>query len=149
MNIKTEKLKKLETELKDLQQWLKLSLVPKQDLAKHKEEIKNIQDKIEEEKERIQSLRESGDLEELYTTRKVSSRIAYQDSPTMSDLTMDGGDMKNTMMDSETDIIEAYNTLSSYDSNAEGKDEETDWEDPFSDRARWSRGILDPDDDSW
>ena len=74
MNIKTEKLKKLEAEMRDLQQWLKLGLVPKKDLTKHEEEIKNLQDKIKEENERIKFLKESGDLEELYTSRKSPSR---------------------------------------------------------------------------
>ena len=39
MNIKSERLKKFETELTDLEQWLKLGLVPKKDIEKHKEEI--------------------------------------------------------------------------------------------------------------
>ena len=38
MNIKSERLKKLETELEDLEQWMQLGLVPKKDLDKHKEE---------------------------------------------------------------------------------------------------------------
>ena len=33
--MKSERLKKLEIELQDLQQWLKLGLVPKKDLEKH------------------------------------------------------------------------------------------------------------------
>ena len=36
MNVKSERLKKLENELQDLQQWLKLGLVPKKDLEKHR-----------------------------------------------------------------------------------------------------------------
>src|SRR5215470_3897682 len=55
-HIKSERLKKLETELQDLEQWLKLGLVPKKDIEKHKEEIKAVQTKIEEEKERLQFL---------------------------------------------------------------------------------------------
>ena len=40
MNLKSERLKKLETELEDLQKWLNLGLVPKKDTEKHKEEIR-------------------------------------------------------------------------------------------------------------
>ena len=49
MNIKSERLKKLEGELQDLEQWLKLGLVPKKDMEKHKEEIRLLQQKIDEE----------------------------------------------------------------------------------------------------
>ena len=37
-HIKSERLKKLEVELTDLEQWLKLGLVPKKDVEKHKQE---------------------------------------------------------------------------------------------------------------
>ena len=50
-HFKSERLKKLETELHDLEQWLKLGLVPKKDIEKHKGEIGVIQSKIEEEKD--------------------------------------------------------------------------------------------------
>ena len=36
MNMKSERLKKLETELEDLEQWMNLGLVPKKDIEKHK-----------------------------------------------------------------------------------------------------------------
>ena len=42
MNMKSERLKKFETELNDLEQWLKLGLVPKKDIEKHREEIKTL-----------------------------------------------------------------------------------------------------------
>lgn len=41
-HVKSERLKKLESELQDLEQWLKLGLVPKKDVTKHKEEIEQI-----------------------------------------------------------------------------------------------------------
>ena len=37
--MKSERLKKFENELNDLEQWLNLGLVPKKDLDKHKTEI--------------------------------------------------------------------------------------------------------------
>ena len=63
-HVKSERLKKLETELTDLEQWLKLGLVPKKDIDKHREEIVGVRNKIEEEKERLQFLKESGEAEE-------------------------------------------------------------------------------------
>ena len=41
--IKSERLRKLETELHDLQEWLRLGLVPKKDLEKHKDDIRVLQ----------------------------------------------------------------------------------------------------------
>lgn len=148
--MKTERLKKLEAELKDLQQWLKLGLVPKKDLAKHKEEIKAIQAKIEEEDERIKFLKDSGDLDELYTSRKTPSRTTYQDHPTMSDINAEHHGSNNTIaMDVETDAIGLDNNTYANEGDDETGSEDTDWEDPFSDKARWRRGIMDPDADEW
>src|SRR3989337_3825713 len=83
---KSERLKKLEAELNDLQQWLKLSLVPKRDIVKHKEEIQSITAKIEEEKERLQFLRESGEAEDYITPKKGQTRAGYTEMPTLPDI---------------------------------------------------------------
>ena len=44
--MKSERLKKLELELHDLEQWLNLGLVPKKDIEKHKIEIDQFKKKI-------------------------------------------------------------------------------------------------------
>jgi len=49
---KSERLKKLESEFLDLEQWKKLGLVPKSDIVKHEEEIKLIKERLKEEKEK-------------------------------------------------------------------------------------------------
>ena len=49
MHLKSERLKKLEAELADLKQWMKLGLVPKKELEGHKEEIRLTEAKLEEE----------------------------------------------------------------------------------------------------
>src|ERR1700692_4103187 len=88
-HIKSERLKKLETELNDLEQWLKLGLVPKKDIEKHKEEIVTVRAKIEEEKERLQFLKESGDAEKNTTPKRArGSRAGYTDMPTIPDIDM-------------------------------------------------------------
>src|SRR5271163_3291649 len=87
-HIKSERLKKLENELQDLEQWLKLGLVPKKDIEKHKEEIRTIQSKIEEEKERLQFLKESGEAEEYVTPKRPSARTGYTEMPTLPDIDM-------------------------------------------------------------
>src|ERR1700732_2141968 len=95
-HIKSERLKKLETELNDLEQWLKLGLVPKKDVDKHKEEILAVRNKIEEEKERLQFLKESGEGEEYVIPKRPATRAGYNEMPTIPDIdigeTMGGND---------------------------------------------------------
>ena len=55
--MKSERLKKLENELKDLEKWLDLGLVPNKDIEKHKMEIEAIRSRIEEEKQRLIQIR--------------------------------------------------------------------------------------------
>lgn len=155
MNVKSERLKKLETEWEDLDQWLRLGLVPKKDIEKHKEEMRSLQEKIGEEKERLRFLKENGEIEEYALPKKSQGRQAYAEAHTLSD--MDGGDnltdagldMETESYDAETVTEEETETGSGTEEEATVSDEEDD-EDPFSDRNRWKRGILeDPDSDSW
>src|ERR1700722_2330306 len=85
-HVKSERLKKLETELNDLEQWLKLGLVPKKDIPKHKDEIQAVLAKIEEEKERLQFLKESGEAEEYITPKRQPTRTGYTDLPSVPDI---------------------------------------------------------------
>jgi hypothetical protein len=159
MNIKSERLKKLETELEDLEQWMNLGLVPKKDIVKHKEEIRSLQEKIGEEKERLRFMKESGELEEYVTPKRSPSRQAYAEPHTLPDMDMgdnmtDAGlDMETEAYDMETISEEETEGGTSSGSTEEGEAtllEEEDDEDPFSDRNRWKRGILeDPDADNW
>jgi len=159
MNIKSERLKKLETELEDLEQWMNLGLVPKKDVDKHKEEIRSLKTKIDEEKERLRFMKESGELEEYVTPKRSPARQAYAEPHTLPDMEM-GENMTDAGLDMET---EAYDmeTISEEETEAGsgggggGEEEvaaveEEEDEDPYSDRNRWRRGILeDPDSDSW
>jgi hypothetical protein len=150
MSIKTERLKKMESEMRDLQQWLKLGLVPKKDLAKHEEEIKNLQSRIEEENERIKFLKEGGDLEDLYTSRKTPSRNVYQDAPTISDIHISDTAAGVADTSASVDNDSATDSDEPEKASEEGNETaETEWEDPFSDAARWRRGISDPDAEEW
>lgn len=159
MNIKSERLKKLETELEDLEQWMNLGLVPKKDVEKHREEIRSLKLKIDEEKERLRFMKESGELEEYVTPKRSASRQAYAEPHTLPDMDM-GDNMTDAGLDMET---EAYDMETIVEEETEGGTgggateegeatlvEEEEDEDPFSDRNRWKRGILeDPDSDSW
>jgi hypothetical protein len=159
MNIKSERLKKLESELEDLEQWMNLGLVPKKDVVKHKEEIRSLQEKIGEEKERLRFMKESGELEEYVTPKRSPARQAYAEPHTLPDMDM-GDNMTDAGLDMET---EAYDmeTITEDETEAgtssglteDGEStllEEEEDEDPFSDRNRWKRGILeDPEADNW
>ncbi len=150
MNVKSERLKKLEVELEDLEQWLKLSLVPKKDIEKHKEEIRGIKTKIDEEKDRLKFLKENGELEEYVTPKRSPSRQVYPEAHTLPDMDIGDTDMG---FDMETESFESATTAA--DETDHGGEEvtqveEEEDEDPFSDRNRWKRGVLeDPDADNW
>ena len=151
--MKSEKLKKLENELADLQQWKRLGLVPKKDLEKHEKEIGSMTVKIEEEYERLRYLKENGEHEE-YTMPKRSpqTKQAYQEPNSMPDIESTESDMADAGLDLESESYDAES--SSVFDMEEGSEEKTIVEDedenPFSDRNRWKRGILeDPDSNDW
>lgn len=151
--MKSERLKKLESELQDLEQWLKLGLVPKKDLEKHKEEIKTLQERISEEKERLRFLKESGELEE-YTApkRPAHGRAAFQEAHSIPDMDIAEENMTDAGLDMETESfdIETSAGEGGEEGEEEAVEEEEEEEDPFSDKNRWRRGVLeDPDAGDW
>ena len=156
MNIKSERLKKLESELQDLEQWLKLGLVPKKDLEKHKEEIVTLQAKVGEEKERLRFLKESGEMEEFTAPKRQGSRQAAHEPQSLPDIDIAEEGFTDAGLDMETEPFDTETTASGEDgeeADEEGggaPEEEEEEEDPFSDRNRWKRGVLeDPDANDW
>lgn len=149
--MKSERLKKLENELKDLENWLKLDLVPKKDIEKHQLEIKGIRAKIEEETQRLQFLKENGDLEEYTAPKKNQGKQVY-DPQSMPDI--GGGDEMSEMgVEMESTAYEPdHSTLFDIE---EGGEEKATYEmdsddDPYSDKNRWKRAnIIDPERDDW
>lgn len=154
-HVKSEKLKRLEGELNDLEQWLKLGLVPKKDIAKHKEEIEGVQAKIQEEKERLQFLKESGEAEEYITPKKQAARPGYADLPTVPDIDItEHGSGHEGGYEGESDTIGESSVIEEREESEEERrksdEDESDEETYFSDRNRWRRGgIIDPDADEW
>lgn len=164
-HVKSERLKKLEAELNDLEQWLKLGLVPKKDIEKHREEIQAVRGKMEEEKERLQFLKESGEVEEYVTPKRGATRTSYTDMPTIPDVDMadTGVGLSETQFDLESDAGSSESSVISDRDDEEETEEEEDGSDNskdesemeddesyFSDRNRWRRGgIVDPDADEW
>lgn len=158
-SIKSERLKKLETELQDLEQWLKLGLVPKKDIEKHKEEILLIKEKIAEEKERLQFLKESGEMEEFVAPKRSPARTGYTEMPTIPDIDMaetgagfeetDYGETEETEAEDET-TQGVKGAVEEGEEEEEEEEDDVDEESYFSDRNRWRRGgIVDPDANEW
>ena len=159
MNVKSERLKKLETELHDLEQWLKLGLVPKKDMEKHKEEMRLLQHKIEEERERLRYLKESGEMEGFAIPKRQAGRPVEPHSLPDIDIAEEG--MTDAGLETETEPFDIETTSSGEaeeeatspaleDESGYVEEEEEEEEDPFSDRNRWRRGILeDPDVKDW
>ncbi len=159
--MKSERLRKLEVELNDLDQWLKLGLVPKKDLEKHKSEIILLKEKIQEEKERLRFLKESGAMEEYAPPkRSPHTRQAFPDTASMPDIEMPEEGLTDFGLDTESESYDVETSAGDEtESGTEGSvlveeeaaaDEDEGEEDPFSDRNRWKRGVLeDPDADSW
>ncbi len=154
---KSERLKKIETELNDLEQWLKLGLVPKRDLNKHKEEIRSVRAKIEEEKERLQFLKETGEMEEYTAPKKTQTRAGYTEMPSLPDVDMAESTMTGSYHES-TSEMETEPTTGTESGTGANKEEGTgtdhtmvEEESYFSDKNRWRRGsnIIDPDADEW
>lgn len=153
--MKSERLKKLETELNDLEQWLKLGLVPKKETKRHLEEIASLKSKIGEEKERLQFLKESGEGEEYAAPKRGPAKAAYPEMPSISDIEI-GEDTQEASLDLESESMDFETTEeetsggTSEEAAEEEEEEVEEEEDPFSDRNRWRRGgILDPDANEW
>jgi hypothetical protein len=151
MSSKSDRLKKLEAELTDLEQWLKLGLVPKKEIPKHQREIESVREKIQEEKERLQFLKESGDGEEFTAPRRPTGRTQYTEGATLPDIDIgDEPTLTEVGGNGESDTLFGSASSSTYDkSDEEVEEEEEDEEDPFSDRNRWRRGMLHSDEDEW
>lgn len=152
MHVKSERLKKLESELKDLQQWLKLGLVPKKDIERHTSEIVLIEQKIEEEKERLRYLKENDDLEYVAPKRNPAARSAFQEAHTIPDINIDETSMTDAGLDLDNDTFTESDVpmTESEETVAEDITSLDEDDDPYSDSNRWRRGVYkDPDADSW
>jgi hypothetical protein len=152
--MKSERLKKLENELKDLESWKSLGLVPKKDIDKHEQEVGTIRQKIQEEKERLAYLKENGDEE--YTAPKRGTKQAFEPQ-TMPDTMGKEENYTQAMNEGTTSYGASDHTtlfdLDDSDKGAEssGTQEHSADDDPFSDRNRVRRfgDSLDPENDSW
>lgn len=151
MHVRSERLKKLELELQDLQQWLQLGLVPKKDIEKHKEEIGLLQTRIAEEKDRLRFLKESGEVEEFSAPKRAARGQNVHEPHSLPDIDIAEEGLTDAGLDMETEPFDVESSTSGEEGEeGEVEEEEEEEEDPFSDRNRWKRGVLeDPDANDW
>lgn len=151
MHVRSERLKKLELELQDLQQWLQLGLVPKKDIEKHKEEIGLLQTRIAEEKDRLRFLKESGEVEEFSAPKRATRGQNVHEPHSLPDIDIAEEGLTDAGLDMETEPFDVESSTSGEEGEeGEVEEEEEEEEDPFSDRNRWKRGVLeDPDANDW
>ena len=148
--MKSERLKKLEKELKDLEHWLNLDLVPKSDIEKHKAEITTIKAKISEERQRLVFLKENGDLEDLTMPKKNQGKNLLETQSIPDVNTNDMTQSDTTVSDSfEPDHTTLFDVELGGQEKTKSDNEQED--DPFSEKNRWRRSleISDPDSDDW
>ncbi len=157
MSLRSERLKKLEAELSDLKQWLKLGLVPKKDISKHTEEISTIEQKIGDERERLRFLKENDEVEGFVAPKRSPMKTAYPDAATMTDVNMGQDTQDGGSYEFDTESVEFDTVLGTRENASDDDETESETEEdtnPFSDRARWKRGwdqnvVVDPDSDEW
>lgn len=151
MHVRSERLKKLELELQDLEQWLRLGLVPKKDIEKHKEEIASLQGRIAEERERLRQLKESGEVEEFSAPKRAGARPPVHEPHSLPDIEVAEEGLTDAGLDMETEPFDVEATSPGEEAEeVEEVQEEEEEEDPFSDKNRWKRGVLeDPDANDW
>ncbi len=156
--MKSERLKKLESELRDLDNWLKLGLVPKKDVEKHKLEIETIKAKMDEEKQRLIFLKESGDMEDYAALPKRSNQKQLYEHQSMPDIETEVEEVSEVDVEAESASFEAdHSSLFDIEMGGEekggggGSQEHDSDEDPYSDKSRWRRAteIGDPDSNDW
>src|SRR3990172_3439821 len=154
MNIKSERLKKLESEFQDLEQWLKLGLVPKKDMEKNKEEMKTLHEKIGEERDSLSFMKESGEMEEFAAPKRPGGRQPVHEPQSLPDIDIAEEGFTDAGLDMETEPFDVETTATGEEGEEADEEgaapEEEEEEDPFSDRNRWRRGVLeDPDANDW
>ncbi|NGX57866.1 MAG: hypothetical protein K940chlam3_00763 [Chlamydiae bacterium] len=147
--IKSERLKKLEGELQDLEQWLRLSLVPKKDIEKHKEEIALVKEKIRDEMDRLQILKESGDVEDYVAPKRTTTRTGFTEMPSIPDIDMAESNTSYENESEETNA-DAEDKTDAGEEESEAEESIVEEESYFSDKNRWKRGgIIDPEANEW
>ncbi len=151
MVIKSERLKKLEKELEDLEKWLKLGLVPPIEEKKHRLEMESIKKKINDEHQRLQHIKDQDDGNEFVIPKKNQApRTVYQEHHTIPGVNEDTSNFTEASIDLTTETSEVETSTTYADMNTAANTTISDDDDPFSDKNRWKRGILeDPDVDAW
>jgi hypothetical protein len=148
--MKSERLQKLEMELEVNVSCMAAGLYPPREKERYLEEIRFIETKILDEKERLRFMKENGDDQE-YVIPKRNPRPGYAEPHTLPDMDAgdmtDGGDLETDHFGGMTDTGGDDDTDSEGGDDNTDEDEETDDEDMFSPGKRAAR--LHHSDELW
>jgi len=150
--IKSERLKKFEIELSDLEQWLRLGLVPKKDVEKHKQDIQTLIQKIANEKERLESSKNNESVSTEHFAPKQSNKpksyeevILLDNEESVENLPCSEFDLNEEGSEVENSIFKEIDAERNFSTEPEA-DDELD----FSDKSRCGRlKNVDPDNEYW
>ena len=107
-------------------------------LSNHKEEIEAVKAKMNEEKERLRFLKESGDLEEYTPPKRAQTRAAFTEMPTIPDIDLPENTAQEGSYSNEDTTIGASSVIEENDEEADEPTvtTDTDEESYFSDKNR-------------
>jgi len=151
--IKSERLKKFESELRDLEEWQRLGLVPKKDIDKHQNDIQAIKQKITNEKDKLQSSNNCETDSLGHFLPKQSTRKIHYEGIVPEDIEV--VESQNELPCSEFELTaeedEVENsTFKEIDTEFEPSTESDENELYFSEKSRWNRlKDIDPNNDHW
>ncbi len=146
--MKSERLQKLEMELEVNVSCMAAGLFPPREKERYLEEIRTIEAKILEEKERLRFMKENGDDQEYVIPKRNPARQGYAEPHTLPDMDdsdmTEGGDMETDHFGGMTDSGGDDDTDSgtSSDDEEHDTDEETDMFSPKARSLRLSQSDL-------
>lgn len=150
--MKSEKLRKWESEHADLMKMFEYDLVPKKEKEKYQLELESLKAKIEEEKQRLHYMKESGEADD-FVAPKRSQKAQNYDPQSMPDIGVEEEHSEISYMEERSYDEDDPSTLWDDEEVEEGGERNsTEYnEDAFSDKNRWKRArmIMDPDQDDW
>lgn len=136
----TERLRKLEHEYKELKQILDLGLVPQKEKDKFQKELIQIESKIREEQDRLESVKENGEDSELLSKRVQGAKPIYDASLPEVDEQQEEEASETSFDQSETYtmIDQSIFDIEQGGETSAGEADEHD-QDHWADTARWKR----------
>ena len=138
----TERLRKLEHEHKELKQILDLKLVPHKEVDKFQKELRQLEEKIKEEYERLESIKEQGEEDDALMGKRaqLGGKPIYEATMPHIESEQDEDVNESSFESSETYtmIDQSVFDIEQGEASSAGESDEPD-NDHWADTARWKR----------